>query len=74
METNKFQKGRILYITELTCVDVDTGEEICGVRSWIKENYTIINKQKEEVYNYLTKTTKELWLLKKKIKQITLNL
>ena len=68
--TKKFQKGSILYITETTFVNLNTGEEIDAEKSWIKENYQIIKRDAVVSYGYLTKTIYEVWLIIPKMKQL----
>ena len=74
MECKKFQKGAIVYITKVECVDIDTGEILQLRLKEFKEKYKIINKIVNVKYGYLTKTTETQWQGVQKPKQMHLNL
>lgn len=64
--------SKIWYITERTHVNIDTGELIEGNHKEIKKNYNVISVEKKTEFNYLTKKTKELWILRRKPIQLAL--
>ena len=74
MEYKKFQKGAIVYITKVECVDIETGEILQLRLKEFKKSHKIINKIVDVKYGYLTKTTQTQWLGIQKPKQMHLNL
>ena len=71
--SNTRVKNKLLYKTERTFVNVNTGEEVLASLEYIKNNFKVINKAKKVTYSGYTQLTIELWKIQKKQTQLKLS-